>query len=384
MFRHIYIHVPYCVVKCPYCDFFSVADDHRAPEFLTLLERELDTVIDTFGPLRDVETIFIGGGTPTHLTEHDIVRLGMMIRNRVKLADSYEWTVEANPESATHDKLRHFHDMGANRISLGVQSFHESELELLGRAHTIHDAMAAVDAIHRTEFTSWSLDLMFGIAGQSVQSWQSTLAHALTANPPHISAYALMIEPGSAYAADHTPTRFQADDDTTVDQFIALMDTLHAHGYAHYEVSNYALSGHRCRHNDAYWQRKPYVGLGPSAHSFAIDEHGVERRWWNVRSIDGYLNRLARNESPIAGSEILTPREIIEEQIMLGLRRSEGICWEELPPNRVAPVRHAMEPLATHKLVCVDDMGFRIIRDGWPIADMIIRRAVDAIDTDSP
>ena len=384
MFRHLYIHLPYCVVKCPYCDFFSVGDDHRADEFADLFTCEFDMMVAEHGPFSDVETVFLGGGTPTHLNEREIIRIGEIIRDRIRLVDGYEWTVEANPESASCEKLRLFREMGANRISLGVQSFGADDLRALGRAHSAEDAERAIDAIHRCGFALWSLDLMFGIAGQSVRSWGESVAHALALDPPHISAYALMIEPGSRYAADSTPTRFQADDDTTVDQYTVLMDTLGEAGYEHYEVSNYAKSGQRCRHNEAYWLREPYIGLGPSAHSYSIDINGAEKRWWNVRSIDGYLDRLGRGESVVAGSEELGPHEIAEERIMLGLRRSEGIRWDSIPADRVESVWRAIEPLIERRLMLSDDIGFRIARDGWAVADMLIRRAVDAVDTDSP
>jgi len=378
VFRHLYIHLPYCVEKCPYCDFFSVADDHRRGEFLDLLEREFDGSLREHGDLADVETVFVGGGTPTHLSERDIERFGVIVQGRLNLAPGYEWTVEANPESATREKLALFRDMGATRISMGAQSFDDRELRILGRVHASERIHHAADAIRSAGFVSWSLDLIFGVAGQSPGSWSETIDRALALDPPHISAYALMIEPGSEYARDADPLRFQADDDVVAEQFLHLMDRLSEAGYEHYEVSSYAQPGERCRHNDAYWLRLPYLGLGPSAHSLGTLPSGDERRWWNTRSIDGYLDAVAQGTSPVAGSETLTGGDALRETIMLGLRRAEGIEWGSLPSDSHEAVRQASEPLAEAELVECDDWGMRLVREGWLVADGVILRVVDA------
>ena len=379
MFRHLYIHLPYCVEKCPYCDFFSVADDHRKDEFLDLFEREFDDALREHGDLVDVETVFVGGGTPTHLSESDIERFGDIVRGRVKFAPGYEWSVEANPESATREKPALFREMGATRISMGAQSFYDGELRMLGRVHASDRINGAADAIRSAGFSSWSLDLIFGVAGQSPGSWSRTIDRALVLDPPHISAYALMIEPGSEYARDADPLRFQAHDDVVAQQFLHLMERLGETGYEHYEVSNYARPGERCRHNDAYWLRRPYLGLGPSAHSLGTLPNGDQRRWWNARSIDGYLDALTQGTSPVAGSETLTPGDASRETIMLGLRRAEGIEWDSLPSDSHEAVRQASEPLAEAELVECDDRGMRLVREGWLVADGVIRRVVDAV-----
>jgi putative oxygen-independent coproporphyrinogen III oxidase len=379
MFRHIYLHLPYCVVKCPYCDFFSVADDHRINDFIPALEREMDIAIEEYGPLDSVETVYIGGGTPTHMSSSDIERIGDMLKRRVKLRESYEWTVEANPESASQEKLELYHAMGANRVSLGVQSFDTGELQFLGRAHSADQVEVAVDSIHGAGFTNWSLDLMFGLAKQTLGTLDRTIDRSISFEPSHISAYSLMIEPGSEYARDVSPARFQSDDDFAAEAFDRVIERLDSAGYEHYEVSNYAQPGFYSHHNEAYWLRRSYLGLGPSAHSFNRDGTGGERRWWNVRSIDGYLDRLADGSSPIAGGEDLDQWEALEERVMLGLRRSDGLVWASFDAVLCESIRHKMAPMADRGLVVMDYDGIRIQRDGWPLNDAIIRSVVDAV-----
>jgi len=371
VFRHLYVHIPYCVKKCPYCDFFSVADDRRMMEFLDALAAEFALLAAEYGPFTGIETVFIGGGTPTHLPAESVPRLGEVLSRHASLAPGYEWTIEANPESATPEQIARFMDIGANRVSVGVQSFDAGELALLGRAHSVCDAHAAARTLSSAGLASWSLDLMFGLAGQSLASWQQSVNHALAYRPPHLSSYALMIEPGSAYARDPEPERFCADEALVADEYAWLMETLTEAGYEHYELSNYALPGHRCRHNEAYWSRRPYLGLGPSAQSF-----DGRRRWWNVRSIDEYLDRLRDGRSPTTESETLEPEQVFDEVVMLSLRRKEGMAWSMVPSDRRGWVRSALLPMSDSGLVEIDREGVRLTAKGWPLADAVIRRII--------
>jgi len=369
VFRHLYIHIPYCVKKCPYCDFFSVEDDHRMGEFLDGLAREFALVAQQFGPLAEVETVFVGGGTPTYLPPKDVHHLGRLIRGHAALAPNCEWTLEANPESTTGDQIARFVGIGVNRVSVGVQSFDTGELMRLGRAHSGYHARAAAETLTRADLRSWSMDFLFGVAGQSMATWKENVAEALDFHPPHLSAYALTIEPGSRHARDPIPERFCAEEELVVEQYRWLRETLVRAGYEHYEVSNYAKPGHRCRHNEAYWTRRPYLGLGPSAHSF-----DGRQRWWNVRNIDAYLDRLNGGERPVAGCEVLDAEQIRHEVVMLSLRRSEGLRWSALPQDRQRRLREGLPSLVKPGLVEVDDVGVRLTDEGWPLADAVISR----------
>lgn len=374
MFRHLYVHIPYCIKKCPYCDFFSVDDDHRVDEFLDGLATELAQLVRQFGPLIDVETVFVGGGTPTYLAPKDVHRLGRLIEDHVALRPDCEWTVEANPESATGEQIARFMNIGVNRVSIGVQSFETGELMELGRAHSAYHARSAAHTMARAGLASWSMDFLFGVAGQSMASWQQTVAEALEYEPPHMSAYALTVEPGSRFARDPRPERHCADDDLVTTQYRWLVRALRDAGYEHYEVSNFARPNHRCRHNEAYWARRPYLGLGPSAHSF-----DGERRWWNVRSIDAYLDRLTQGERPVAGSEVLDAAQRCSEVVMLSLRRSEGLPWSLLSPSQRRAVQAGLASMVRSRLVETDGAGVRLTDEGWPVADAVIRRVAKLV-----
>jgi oxygen-independent coproporphyrinogen-3 oxidase len=374
VFRHIYVHVPFCVQKCAYCDFYSVAGGQPRSQFINGLERELTLRTETFGPIRGVETLYIGGGTPSCLDPQELLALGRVLHQFVVLAPDYEWTVEANPESLTPEKIDLMREIGANRLSLGVQSLDDGVLASLGRSHTASDARRALETVYSAELDSWSVDLMFGVAGQTLRTLQRTVSEMLSWQPPHVSAYALMIEPGSLYAQDSDPSKFSADETATIEQFEWLMDTMETAGYRHYEVSNYAEPGRESRHNRAYWRRRPYLGLGPSAHSF-----DGATRWWNVRAVDEYAALALAGKVPTKGSETLTEVEVIEEIVMLSLRTNEGLAWNALPGIPSERIKKAIPPLAAAGFLSQDGAGFRLTRSGFAISDAIIRRVVETV-----
>ena len=331
-FPGLYVHVPFCKTKCPYCDFFSVIDETLIPVYLAALDVEVRLYRDQF-PVFD--SLFIGGGTPSWLGDAALTGIMKNLRRHFVFAPDTEITIEANPDDITPGKLRLFRELGINRLSLGVQSFDEAELRLLGRRHTARQTLAAVDLIRAAGFTNLGLDLMYGLPGQSPDAWLKTLETALSLAPEHLSCYQLTVMTGETPALRTPMARQMArgeltlpDEEIQREFFFLTANFLTARGYLHYEVANFArqesqagsLCYHVCRHNLKYWTRTPYLGLGPGAHSF----DGC-RRWWNVSSVESYASSLNAGQPPVAEVETLTPEQIRLETLALGFRTREGV-----------------------------------------------------------
>ncbi|MDR1296540.1 MAG: radical SAM family heme chaperone HemW [Deltaproteobacteria bacterium] len=318
MLPGLYVHVPFCARKCPYCDVYSVSAVSLIPLWLEGLAREAALRAgDWPGPF---ETVYIGGGTPSLLSPFDLAALFAAI-SPLKLAPGYEMTIEANPENVSVERVRTWLDFGVNRISLGVQSFDPRWLnESLSRGHTVGDNMGAADAVASTG-ASLSLDMIFGHPGQQPEEWASDLDKAAATWADHVSAYCLTPGPGTpmgralaAGVASKLPGEKLASE-----LFLVAGEALGMRGFTRYEVSNFARGGAVCRHNLKYWRREPYLGLGPSAHSF--DGRG---RWSNTSSVRRWAAALGRGEHSLEFSEELTERQRRMEQVMLGLRLAEG------------------------------------------------------------
>lgn len=319
----LYLHVPFCRTKCAYCAFSSQTDlapVHRFVECLgveALLRARAD---------RTFATMYVGGGTPSVLPLDLLERLLRGPGVPWALSTGAEVTVEANPDDVTPPLLDTLLRCGANRLSLGIQSFRDEELVFLGRRHTAAQARSAIESAREAGFDNLSLDLIYGFRGQRREGWRRTLEEALRWRPEHLSCYQLTIEP-------HTPLGRRPRSDVGVpeakehDFFLFTSKMLTEAGYEHYEVSNFALPGYRSRHNTCYWHHVPYWGLGPSAHSF-----DGRRRSWNVRAVDRYVARLSRNEEPTEESETLTDEQLALERLMLGLRTVEGVPIAALCP----------------------------------------------------
>jgi putative oxygen-independent coproporphyrinogen III oxidase len=322
----LYIHIPFCKSKCPYCDFYSSTDPSLIPSFLAALDTEARLYRDQFPAF---DSLFLGGGTPSWLGEAQITELVKNLRRHFTFATDSEITLEANPDDLTADKLARFRDLGVNRLSLGGQSFDEAELRWLGRRHTAGQTAAAIDLIRAAGFANLGLDLMYGLPGQSLDAWRQTLETALSFAPEHLSCYQVTLAPetpmGRMFAAGQlTPP----DEETQREFFLLTAQFLKDRGYLHYEVANFARQGPQagglchycCRHNVKYWTRTPYLGLGPAAHSFQAG-----RRWWNLSSVGDYCSSLSAGLAPVAGTETLTPEQIRLEKLCLGFRTREGV-----------------------------------------------------------
>ncbi|MCA1217675.1 radical SAM family heme chaperone HemW [Streptomyces sp. 8L] len=327
-----YLHVPYCASRCGYCDFNTyTATELRGSggvlasrdNYAGILTDEVRLARKVLGDdPRPVETVFVGGGTPTLLDAADLVRMLAAIRDEFGLADDAEITTEANPESVDPAYLAALREGGFNRVSFGMQSARQDVLRVLDRNHTPGRPEACVAEAHAAGFDHVNLDLIYGTPGESDDDWRASLDAAIGAGPDHVSAYALIVEEGTRLARQIRRGEIpMTDDDEHADRYLIADETLSAAGFSWYEVSNWATTGAgRCRHNELYWRGADWWGAGPGAHS-----HVGGVRWWNVKHPGAYAAALAGGRAPGAGRELLTAEDRRVERVMLELRLREGV-----------------------------------------------------------
>lgn len=328
----LYLHIPYCEHKCIYCDFYSVENMTSMERFLLSLEKEIVLRSEQFSSLGAVETIFFGGGTPSLLSGKQFERIFTLLRERFHITDDAEITCESNPGTVELSKLNEFRSVGFNRISFGIQSFHDDDLKFLTRIHSSDEAEKAVASAYRAGFDNVSCDLIFALPNQTPERWRENLRRAVALQPKHISAYALIVEEQTPLAT-MVKNKLVAPlpDEEDAELYEITINTMTEHGFRQYEVSNFAQPGYLSRHNFNYWNHSDYIGFGPSAHSFVKDSPASGKRWWNVRSIQSYCDALEKHEYPTAGSEEIDKKKFFTEEIFLGLR-STGIDLKKLYP----------------------------------------------------
>lgn len=329
----IYVHIPFCLTRCGYCDFNAYAGlEALQPRYLTALLREADLAAPGWEGTRFV-SVFLGGGTPTTMAPADLRALLVHLRERFDLAPDAEITTEANPDTVDEASLAALREAGYDRLSMGAQSFDPAVLASLERVHQPASVRAAMAAARRAGYDNVSLDLIYGAEDEALESWEETLREAIALGPEHVSAYALTIEPatplGRKIAAGAAP---EPDPDLQADMFMLACELLRDAGYRHYEISNWAKPGFECRHNLGYWERRPYVGLGAGAHAYRDDV-----RWWNVRPPETYLEMVEAGELPIGGSESLDPSDAYLEEVFLKLRILEGVPASWFEPAKYEP-----------------------------------------------
>jgi oxygen-independent coproporphyrinogen-3 oxidase len=323
----IYIHIPFCKQACHYCNFHFSTSLKLQNDFLDALLKEMVLRRNYVGD-EVVETIYFGGGTPSLLRERELSLIMESVFRHFNVAATAEVTFEANPDDISADNLRTWKKNGINRLSIGVQSFFEEDLLWMNRAHTAADADAAIRLAQDADITNMSIDLIYGTPGLSDVKWQANMQRATALAIPHLSCYALTVEPGTALDAMTRKKKVQAvSNDDQARQFLLMTDFLQANGYEHYEISNLALPGRRSAHNSSYWSGAKYLGLGPSAHSF----NGGSRQW-NVSNNALYIQSLKNDAIPF---EIETLSEIqqFNEYIMTALRKIEGVDANYLEKN---------------------------------------------------
>ena len=320
----IYIHIPFCRSKCDYCDFYSLAGrDDRMDQY----QKALLSHIKETAPLAQdfpVDTIYIGGGTPSYYGAKRLKELLGVIRKLYKVEKDAEVTVECNPDSVDVKSLKILRKAGVNRLSMGMQSANACELERIHRIHTPQQVNEAATAARKAGFTNQSLDLIYGLPGQTMDSWKATVEHALSLIPQHLSCYGLKVEEGTPLAARVAQGEILPDDDQQADLYLWTVGRLERAGYPQYEISNFAKPGFASRHNLRYWLTQPYIGFGPGAHS---DFGG--RRYSFVRDLDAYIQGVLQGGDIIDESEIIPKRERCGEYLMLRLRTVQGINEQE-------------------------------------------------------
>ncbi|MCS7189711.1 MAG: radical SAM family heme chaperone HemW [Bacteroidia bacterium] len=330
----LYIHVPFCRRACHYCDFYFTPRASLMEAYVEALQRE----IALYRPLLDsvcIGTVFIGGGTPSWLPES----LWEKVWNTLYSLPTFqpeEITLEANPEDITSERIECWKSWGINRVSVGVQSLSSSVLQTLGRWHIPERAKKAVEVIVKQGIPSWSVDLIFGVPGQSLKEWEEDLNYFVSLRTPHLSLYGLTIEPRTVlFKKLHKKRIAPVEDEEYREMYLLAHQILSAAGYNWYEISNWALSGYECKHNWRYWLRKPYLGLGPSAHSFV-----PEKRWWNKKPIQLYMEALDKGEWPYEKVESLTRKDKLIETWITQFRTRVGISLSKLEVEKQEVITH--------------------------------------------
>ncbi|MGY4720128.1 radical SAM family heme chaperone HemW [Naumannella huperziae] len=370
----IYLHVPFCATRCGYCDFNTYTAAELGPganraDYIDAAIAELDLAARVLGDTPPVATIFVGGGTPTLLPPADLTRFVAAVDARFGLAADAEVTTESNPESVTDDDLARLVDGGFNRISFGMQSVASHVLAILDRTHTPDRPQRMAHAARRAGFAQVSLDLIYGTPGERAEDWAASVAAALSAEPDHLSAYALIVEEGTRLAGRVRRGELpMPDDDDLADKYLHTERALTEAGFAAYEISNWARRPEaRCRHNLGYWRGDNWWGIGPGAHS-----HLGGVRWWNVKHPRAYAQRLAAGESPAHGREVLDAPTRRTERVLLELRTSDG-----LPATVLGPAGRAAVPGLRERGLLAGSDPLRLTVAGRLLADAVTRELLD-------
>ena len=366
----IYLHVPFCKRRCIYCDFFSTTQSERKTAYIHAVCSELEMRKEYLGG-ETIETIYWGGGTPSQLDKEDFETIFYYLHKNYSISSHPEITLEANPDDLTPDYIAMLRTLPFNRLSMGIQTFNESILKVLQRRHTARQAIEAFQNCRAAGFQNISIDLMYGLPGETLSTWQQDLDQALLLHPEHLSAYHLIYEEDTVLWKLREQHKVEeADEDLSVSLFSTLIDRLTSEGYDHYEISNFSLPGLYSRHNSSYWTEKKYLGCGPSAHSF-----NAETREWNTASLEGYIKSIEEGHRS-SETEILDKVTRYNEYIMTSLRTMWGISLtytEEAFGTELCQycTKMAAPYLQSHKLEMQADR-LRLTREGIFVSDGII------------
>lgn len=376
MINSLYVHIPFCMKKCIYCDFLSVAyDEALAMDYINAVLKELELRRDTGEVLK---TVYIGGGTPTTIPTPALIRLLKTIRDVFGITPDAELTIEANPGTVTREMLSALSGSGITRLSMGVQSFNDKELKLLGRIHDFSEALKSIAAARHAGITNLSMDLIYGIPGQTLQSWTQTVSKAIEISPQHISSYELTPEKDTPlHELISTGNLEKPDEDTIIMMYSYATDRLGEAGYSHYEISNYAKPGFQCIHNLNYWNRGQYLGIGAGAHSFIAD-----RRIRNTGDIRTYMEQVTQGDLPEAEVIEISCEDAIKESIFLGLRKTEGLDINEFREDLNVDILKISDRLIQEGLLTSDGTHVTLTRKGIVVSNTVITELFSLLELD--
>ncbi|NEN24563.1 radical SAM family heme chaperone HemW [Cryomorpha ignava] len=365
----IYVHIPFCKQACTYCDFHFSTSMRNKQNVLDALKKEAKMRVDYLGT-EPIETLYFGGGTPSLLNAHELTSILKSLRENYNFAHEIEFTYEANPDDLSAEKLNMLVENGVNRLSIGIQSFDDKYLEWMNRAHRSADSVACVKRAHEAGITNISIDLIYGLPNLEISQWKSEIDNALALGVTHISAYCLTVEPATALGFRvRKGTEKPVDDEAASQQFEVLIEKLAAAGFEQYEVSNFAREGFYSKHNTSYWFGIPYLGLGPSAHSFKPAE-----RAWNVANNSRYIQKIEADELPIT-SENLSLEDQFNEWVMTGLRTKWGLDilggTQRFKIDLRTGNENLIEKLVQEKKAELNNGIFRLTKRGFFLADGI-------------
>ncbi|MBE9547073.1 MAG: radical SAM family heme chaperone HemW [Proteobacteria bacterium] len=365
----LYIHIPFCRTRCGYCNFYSVTNPDYIPNYLKCLFKEMGAYRRKFSRF---DTVYIGGGTPSLLDIRQLQDIIEKIQENFILLSGAEITIEINPADMDISALKTLKDMGVNRLNIGIQSLDPKILTFLERRHTTAQAVSAIETSRGAGFDNLGLDLIYGVPGQNMKSWMDTLTQVLSFRPEHLSCYQLTIEPETPLGKRHQKGDiFLPGEKLGYDFFMKTAETLEDAGYTHYEVSSFAKNTtFFSRHNRKYWEHTPYLGLGPTAHSF-IDN----RRWWNHRSLERYITDIEAGRSPVEETESLTMEQLRLEAIHLGLCTKKGIHLKdfarEYDYDLIAEKGEILKKLEEEGLIAIQNGYLYPTRAGLAVADSL-------------
>ncbi len=364
----LYLHIPFCRQACHYCNFHFSTTMNNRQQLIEALLKEMDLVP---GKQRQTfRTVYFGGGTPSILTAGELERLTTGLQQNFHIQDPAEHTLEINPDDVDEEKPFIWKELGFNRLSMGIQSFRDEDLQWMNRSHSAQQAIDALTRVRKAGFENLNIDLIYGLPGLSDEAWEKQVRKAMDLRVPHISAYALTVEPKTAlHHLVEKKKHPDVDPEQQARQFLMLTELLESAGYEHYEISNFALPGFRSGHNSSYWSGIPYVGLGPGAHSY-----DGQARYWNVANNQQYIDAIGAGRIPNEKEE-LTPAQRINEYIMIRLRTSDGldlsVLKKEWEPERLQAWVRSAEKFVDRGMMSITDEQMVLTRAGRLFADGI-------------
>ncbi len=378
----VYVHIPYCLTKCPYCDFNSYGTNGNFPEddYVRALEREIESsrgIIEG----KEISTVFFGGGTPSLLKPGSVGMVMEKLASIASFSSEVEVSLEVNPRTADREKLVSLMRSGVNRISVGVQSFSQRKLDFYGRFTTPDDCVRALVDVRDAGFHNYNLDLIYGSSQETREEFEEDIRTALRFSPTHISAYCLTIEPGTEFATLRRKGKLSVPDDSVLVGFMrSAREILEAEGYGNYEVSNFARRGYECRHNLIYWNCHDYLGVGAGAHShISCGGEGWGRRWSNVRNPELYIKRVAGDGNAVNVSYDLSRTTALEDTLLMGLRLSDGIGIEDVKKRfGCESDASGLEYLESDGFILTDGGRLRLTAKGRVFTDELVARVCGA------